>query len=183
MRHRTSDKNSGCTLLLQQKNYSIQYVLFMELQLIPKKFLKDPFMYIVNYPFITYNQFKPLCFFVKVKKNIPNGNAGYVVAPAINSSGVGSRAGTAVSLAGTAVSRAGTAVSLARLGAGSASHHQQGGSATRRIVVESYRALPPERKDEFEIYAQNILRHSRLGNKTRPNRPSSRVIHSHDWQS
>ncbi len=126
------------------------------------------------------NQFK--CFLFKVKKNIPNGNAGYVVTPAIiNTSGVGSRAGTAVSLAINS-SRAGTAVSLARLGAGSASH-QQGGSATRRIVVESYRALPPERKDEFEIYAQNILRHSRLGSKTRTNRPSSRVIHSQDWQS
>jgi hypothetical protein len=115
------------------------------------------------------NQFQ--CFFLKVKKNIPNGNAGYVVTPAVinNTSGVSSRAGTAVS--------------LARLGAGSASHHQQGGSATRRIVVESYRALPPERKDEFEIYAQNILRHSRVGSKTRTNRPSSRVIHSQDWQS
>jgi hypothetical protein len=114
------------------------------------------------------NQFQ--CSFLKVKKNIPNGNAGYVVIPAVinNTSGVSSRAGTAVS--------------LARLGAGSASH-QQGGSATRRIVVESYRAMPPERKDEFEIYAQNILRHSRLGSKTRPNRPSSRVIHSQDWQS
>ncbi len=131
-----------------------------------------------------HHQFKPLSFFPKVKKNIPNGNAGYVVTtPAVTASGgVGSRAGTAVSLAINS-SRAGTAVSLARLGAGSTSHHQQGGSATRRIVVESYRALPPERKDEFEIYAQNILRHSRLGSKTRTNRPSSRVIHSQDWQS
>jgi hypothetical protein len=128
-------------------------------------------------------KFKPLSFFLQVKDNIPNGNAGYVVTPVVNTSnGVGSRAGTAVSLAINS-SRAGTAVSLARLGAGSASHHQQGGSATRRIVVESYRALPPERKDEFEIYAQNILRHSRLGSKTRTNPPSSRVIHSQDWQS
>ena len=33
---------------------------------------------------------------------------------------------------------------------------------TRRIIMDSYKSLPPDRREEFEIYAQNILKHSRL---------------------